>query len=267
MKRSIVFFLLVFSLIAIACNGSFYSTVEGNGNITTKSFDVSEFTSIDASSAFEIDVAVGESQSVEIKTDENLIKYVKVFVKNNTLYLETKNNVNIDGNLKAIISVNSLNGVDLSGACKINVENIKSENFRVDVSGACKGSLSGKVENLNLDLSGATKFNTVDLKAKNLNIDISGASKLDVFCENALTVDASGASKIIVYGDPQKTKTDISGASSIEFNWFLKFEILPYSSTESHFVFSVTAGNILELNWFSDFTNILSLFKRDSSEF
>jgi len=217
MKRSIVFFLLAFSLIAIACNGTFYSTVEGNGNTTTKSFDVSEFTSIDASSAFEIDVAVGETQSVEIKTDENLIKYVKVFVKDNTLYLETKNNVNLDEDVKAIISVNSLNGIDLSGACKIKVENIDAEDFTVDASGACKGSLSGRVENLNLDLSGATKFNTINLKAKNLSIDVSGASKLDVYCENSLSVEASGASKINVYGDPKETKTDISGASSIKF--------------------------------------------------
>ena len=217
MKKSIILLLLTFSIATIGCNGAFNPSVEGNGDEKTKSYTVDDFAAIDASSAFEIDVIVGQSQSVEIKMDENILEYVKVFVKNNTLFLELENNVNINGNMKAIISVESLHGVDLSGACKINVENIKTDNFTVDVSGACKGNFSGVVENLNLDLSGATKLNTVELKAKNLNIDMSGASKLEVYCENSLKVDASGASKIIVYGDPKETKTDFSGASSVKF--------------------------------------------------
>ena len=217
MKKRIIFLLLTFSVFTIGCNGAYHSSVEGDGNEQTKSYSVSEFTTIDASSAFEIDVVVGQSQSVEIKTDENLLEYVKVFVKNKTLFLELENNVNVNGNMKAIISAESIHGVDLSGACKINIENIESTNFTVDVSGACKGTFSGTVENLNLDLSGATKLNTVELKAKNLNIDMSGASKLEVYCENSLKVDASGASKIIVYGDPKETETDFSGASSVKF--------------------------------------------------
>lgn len=223
MKKSIIFFLLTLSIITVGCNGAFHSTVEGNGNTTTKSFNVSEFANIDASSAFDIDVIVGESQSVKIETDENLMKYVEVFVKNNTLYLKLENNTNINGDMEVSISVETLKNVDLSGACKINIENIKTDDFTMDVSGACKGTLSGKVENLSLDLSGATKLNTVDLKTQNLNIDMSGASKLEVHCENSLTVDASGASKIIVFGDPKTTKTDFSGASSVKFKWFLYF--------------------------------------------
>mgnify|MGYP001373339814 CR=1 FL=1 len=105
----------------------------------------------------------------------------------------------------------------MSGACKIDVKNIDTKNFTVDVSGACNGNFSGTVNNLNLDLSGATKINTVDLKCTNANVDLSGASKLDVFCENELIIDASGASKVYVHGDPNSTKTDLSGASSISY--------------------------------------------------
>ena len=122
MKRSIILFLLLISILTIGCNGAFNCSVEGNGNETTKTFMVSDFSNIDASSAFEIDVKVGESQSVKIRTDENLLEYVKVFVKDNTLHLELENSVSINGNMKAIISVETLNSLDLSGACKINVE-------------------------------------------------------------------------------------------------------------------------------------------------
>ncbi len=230
MKRSLVLLLLIISVTSIGCSSYFQSKVKGNGNSTTKSFTVSEFSKIDAAHAFEIDVIVGKAQSVKIETEENLLKYVRVFVKNNTLYLDIENNVNLDGDMRAIISVESLNGVDLSGACKISIENIESDNFTMDVSGACKGVFSGTVENLNLDLSGATKLNTVELQAQNLIVDMSGASKLEVYCENSLTVDASGASKITVYGNPKTTKTDFSGVSSVNFKWFLYFWIANNSS-------------------------------------
>ncbi len=217
-KRSIVL-LLSFILVMIftSCNGAFFPAIEGNGNRVTKSYDVSEFSSIDASHAFIIEVVVGETQSVKVETDDNLLEHVKIFVRQNTLHLDTKNNTNLEGDIKVIISAESLSGVDLSGACKIDIENIASKNFTVDVSGACKGVFSGTVKNLNLDLSGATKLNTVELKAENLNADMSGASNLKVYCSNTLNVDGSGASKITVYGNPKTVKTDFSGASSINF--------------------------------------------------
>jgi len=223
MKKIIILLVVIFSVTIIGSSCSFHSTVEGDGNLTTKSYDVSEFTKIDASHSFEIDVVVGKSQSVKIETDENFLKYIEVLVVNGTLYLDLKDNVNLDGDVKAIIFVEALNSIDLSGACKINIENIRGTNFSVDVSGACKGTLSGTVENLNLDLSGATKINTVELIAQNLIADMSGASKLEVYCENSLSVDGSGASKITVYGNPKTIKTNFSGVSSVIFKWFLYF--------------------------------------------
>ena len=219
MKKIIQLFLLTFAIFTIGCSCS-YNSIHGNGNEITKTFNVDEFEFIDASNAFEIEVLVGESQSVKVSTDENIMEYVKVFVKGNKLYLGMESGHSYNENVKATISVESLKGIDLSGACKIDVKHIDATQFNVDVSGACKGKLSGKVTNLNMDLSGATKLNTVDLIAQNLNIDMSGASKLDVHCENELKVEASGASKINVYGDPKSSKTDFSGASSISYKWF-----------------------------------------------
>lgn len=219
MKKRSAVLLLSFILIMIftSCNGAFSPTIEGNGNIATKSYDVAEFSNIDASNAFIIEAVVGKAQSVKVETDNNLLDYINVFVRQNTLHLDTKNNTNLEGDIRVIISAEFLSGIDLSGACKINIENIDSKNFTIDVSGACKGVFSGTVKNLNLDLSGASKLNTVELKAQNVNTDMSGASSLKIHCTNSLNVDGSGASKITVYGNPKTVETDFSGASSINF--------------------------------------------------
>ena len=220
MKKTILFISLLLTVSLLGCNGAFHSTVKGNGNSIEKNFSVDEFSKVDASHAYEVKITVGDETSVKIETDENLMKYVEVYVKNNTLYLNVENNVNIQGKMKAIISTPSLNRVDLSGACKIEVVGIESNKFSIDMSGACKGIFSGSTEILDIDLSGATKINTSELKAANVTVDASGASKCSVYSSESLSVDASGASKIVIYGDPPKVETDLSGASSVSSNWF-----------------------------------------------
>lgn len=215
MKKTLLFISLLLTLSLVGCNGAFYSSGEGNGNLIDKKFSVDEFSKIDASHAFKIQISVEDETSVKIRTDENLMKYVEVYVENHTLYLGIKGIHNINGSMKATISTPTLNGIDLSGACKIEVEGIETSSFSIDMSGACKGTFSGITEELDIDLSGATKINTVELKAKDVTVDVSGASKCSVYSSGSLFVDASGASKIVIYGDPSKIETDVSGASSI----------------------------------------------------
>ena len=215
MNKVLLFISLLLTLILIGCSGAFYSSVKGNGNSIEKVFSVSEFSEVDVSHAFTVKISVGDETSVKIETDENLMKYVEVYVTNNTLYLDVKNNMNVNGDMRAIISTPNLTGVDLSGASKIEVDGIESNTFSIAMSGACKGTFSGTSEKVDIDLSGATKVNSIELKAKDVTIDVSGASKCSVYSSESLFVDASGASKIVIYGDPSNIETDLSGASSI----------------------------------------------------
>lgn len=217
MKRTLLFILLLSTLLLISCNGVYHSSVVGNGDTIKKEISAAEFSTVDASHAFDIRIVVGNKTSVSVETDENIIEYVKVYVKNNTLYLGIENNININGTIKATISTPELDKVDLSGACKINVDGINTDKFAIDMSGACKGNFSGMTDKLDIDLSGATKINSIDLIAEDVKIDVSGASKCEIYSSVSLFANASGASKIITYGNPPNVETDISGASAINF--------------------------------------------------
>jgi Putative auto-transporter adhesin, head GIN domain len=217
MKRTLLFILLLSTLSLISCNGVYHSAVVGNGDTIKKEISASEFSTVDASHAFDIKIVVGNKTSVSVETDENILEYVEVYVKNNNLYLGIENNVNINGTIKATISTPELDKVDLSGACKINVDGINTDKFVIDMSGACKGTFSGMTDKLDIDLSGATKINTIDLKAQDVRVDVSGASKCSIYSSSSIFADASGASKISVYGAPSKVETNISGASAINF--------------------------------------------------
>ena len=59
--------------------------IEGSGNLKTESFDLSDFTRVDISSAFEVEIAQSGSYSVSITADDNLFDHIAVSKQGTTL--------------------------------------------------------------------------------------------------------------------------------------------------------------------------------------
>lgn len=186
------------------------------GDRVNRTYDITNFTKLDVSHAFEVDIKVGSEASLKITAGENIHPHIIVENKDNTLTLSIKNEINNVGNIKAEITVPNLKSVDASGACKISVDGISTDSFELDMSGACSGKLNGKVIKLEIDLSGATSMDAKDLIAEQVEVDISGASNTKVYASKSIEAEASGASNITLYGDPEKVETDISGASNLK---------------------------------------------------
>ena len=128
-----------------------------------------------------------------------------------------KNYRNLD--LKAEIHLPSLKKLQMSGASRVVLNNLKGQNMTVDVSGA--SSLKGNIDlsnTLEIDASGASRIQLEGV-VKNADVDVSGASSvkgLDLVINDKLRLDASGASnaKLIANG---RIKADLSGASSFKY--------------------------------------------------
>ena len=210
-KLLVIVFLIQFSII----NGCVGKTID-EGNRITKSYQISDFTELDVSGAFKIVVKVGEDTSLKITGGENIIPYIDVKNDEDELEIGFKKDMNNVGNILVEITVKELKGVDLSGACKIEAEDIKTDSFEIAFSGACSGEFKGTVKKLEVDLSGATNLDAKELIAENVEIEVSGASNAKIFASKSLDAEASGASNITIYGDPEKVKTDVSGASNIK---------------------------------------------------
>lgn len=186
------------------------------GDRVTKTYEISDFTKLDVSNAFEITVKVGGKASLKITGDENILPYIRVKNKENELEIGFENNRHNIGNILVEITVENLESVDLSGACKIKVEGISTDSFELDMSGSSSGELSGKVKKFEIDLSGATKLDASQLISEAVEIEASGASNAEIYAVSSVDAETSGASNITIYGDPEKVKTDISGASDIK---------------------------------------------------
>nr|MDQ2721667.1 DUF2807 domain-containing protein [Bacteroidota bacterium] len=138
-------------------------------------------------------------------------------------------------NLLVYISFKTLESIEASGACDLNInETLKANSVKIKLSGACqmRGAvaitnlqlgmsgastlkINGTVQNLKIDASGASDAKNYDLIVDNCVADISGASDIRLSINKSVSAKASGASSLYYKGNPDRKKISTSGASSV----------------------------------------------------
>ncbi|HRE39757.1 MAG TPA: DUF2807 domain-containing protein [Ignavibacteria bacterium] len=176
---------------------------------------VSNFSSLQISGALDVKVNFGSESSVEIFSPNNVTNVITE-VEDGELKVYQKGNSSYEGKIEVIIYTSNLYSANLSGASKLKIEKLNTENFSLDLSGASKITLDGNVTNLNLNVSGASNLELSDLNVTNAIIEFSGASTGKVNVSGDLSVSLSGASVLKYSGNPIIKSEKISGVSKLQ---------------------------------------------------
>ena len=220
-------------VIALTLN-SCIDVLDGNGEVVKEKRTISSFNKIDISGAYEVLINQGNDERLTIEADENLLEIIETVVRNNTLYISSKQAIGNAEALKLYITAVNLEDIDVSGAVKLSNKgtfeakklaievsgagvidlDVAVENLLIDMSGASETNLKGSSDNFEISISGAGELTAKKLKTENTTIDISGAGSATVFANKTLNVSVSGAGSIEYKGSPKLTK-DISGAGSV----------------------------------------------------
>jgi hypothetical protein len=211
--------------------------IQGSGDVVTRELDLAGFDKVDVSHAFAVDIREGESFSVVVGVDDNLVEYLRVEKQGSTLKIGLQPGRNYSNtHATAEVTMPELTGLDLSGASRgttsgfkssrdLNVDasgasrlsgDIEAGDARFDVSGASRVNLTGSAEDLVIDASGGSTMDLADFAVADANVEASGASDVTVNASDRLDVDASGASHVKYLGSPSLGTIDTSGASSVE---------------------------------------------------
>lgn len=182
---------------ALQVNGTDLVTVmetidewDEDGNLIREVREVEPFNAIDASGAVKLEVNVGEPQAVNVRYAQS--GAVTTEVVDGVLKVRGVDN----HRSKAVISVPSLEAINLTGASHADVHGLTDE--------------------LRAEINGASKLDADDLWVKNMRINVSGASKAEVNVTDSLWAQANGASKIEYKGNPAVQQSISLGASKIK---------------------------------------------------
>lgn len=231
--------IILAGLIGAACTTVTDSgtTVTGSGTTVTREVDVPAFSRLEVSHAFVVTVSRGPVGPVTVRIDDNLLDVLNVSVSGGTLRIGLAPGTSAsNATLEADVTAPSLEGIEGSGAAAITLvdrvevgalsvslsgasrlEGATAIDFgHLEVSGASIVELSGSSTLLEVTASGASTLHLGRLTVEDLTIDLSGASQAEVTVTGSLSAGASGASLLRYGGSPAVTRSESSGASTIE---------------------------------------------------
>ena len=228
--------LVSFKHIGISFNHIKEERIRGNGVMKQESRDASPFTDISTSGVYKVVITQGNTHSVRIDAEENLLPYIITDFSGGELVIHTKKGYNIQPtkDIKVYVTLQKVDKLSASGAGgfsstgvlnsdRIQLQfsgaadadlDIHTDLLKVGVSGAGNIKLKGNSERAEYGISGAADIEALDLSTNDAKIGISGTGKANVFVQKKMDVSISGMGTIKYKGEPGITQA-ISGMGRI----------------------------------------------------
>lgn len=204
---------------------------------TRETREVSNFDELSISSAFIVELSVGNEESLEIEAEDRYIDEIETEIRNGRLTIrlrDSRDTRRMKSSPKLYITVKSLSFIGLSGAVKFTTfDALKGDQLKVNMSGASVAQIEVDVDELQIEASGAseivmegraktqrmrssgaTSYAAYNLESEYADIRLTGAGSARVSVSEELDVRASGASDVRYRGNPT-VNSSTSGASSV----------------------------------------------------
>lgn len=218
-----------------------WKVVHGNGVEKTEEREISGYTSLSGNGPISIDVNYGETNSISIEADENILPYIETKVNNGKLTVKVKDMITIKPivPVKVHISMKNINSIsqsgsgtiagsgefmndgqtffNVSGSGNINLHFAKFNQAKITMSGSGVLELQGDIlQNLEVKQSGSGRINCMKAPCANVTAKLSGSGNLKVNATNAISAQISGSGHIQYTGEATQVNTKVSGSGGIE---------------------------------------------------
>ena len=236
MKIEKITILLVAVFAAVSCN---IITEVGSGNIVTEERNLSTISSVCIEGSADVEAQMGDTQSVTITTDDNIVSNIDTVMENEKLIVRNKPftmlyptagikvKVILTSQLKNLcisgsgnftwVDTNSIQmpdlTLDISGSGNMNLAHVGTS-LTTTISGSGEVTISGSADNADLNISGSGNYNAFNYDTGASVVDLSGSGVAYVSARNTLTCTISGSGSVHYRGSPILDVT-ISGSGFV----------------------------------------------------
>lgn len=223
--------ILSFILLAFTFCGCVEHT--GSGKLVQKNIEGETFNEIDISGPYEVDIIEGNTCSVVIESDDNIIGLTDVYVNGNTLMAKIKEGTLNNAHLKLMITLPELHSIKGSASAAIHADLFTSkEKLEISLSSsaslkgnidvpetvlkASSGStikLDGKTRTLKVNASSSGEVDAIRLLSETTTVNASSGASVAVYASVGLKADASSGADIVYSGNGVVDKNTSSGGS------------------------------------------------------
>ena len=191
MKRTIILIIAVLLILSVGC------TYSGSGNVVETKLDITGFDKIEAFDGFSVNITQGDTFSVVISIDDNLVEHLGVVKRGDTLKLDmasTKSFRNVT-TLKAEVTMPELTSVILNDGASATASGTGEEIY-IEANDGCNADLSA-------------------FQVKSATVKADDGSGITVNVSGSLKAEARDGSKVYYLGDPADLDTDASDGGKV----------------------------------------------------
>jgi hypothetical protein len=210
---------------------------DGNGERVEETRELAAFSRVRSNSELDVQVVQGAEQALSLNLDSNLIDLVRTRVSDDTLYIETREDIGemVDGphvqiTLPAITAAKLAGSgsmklafdepelpldLYLSGSGSMRFEG-KAAAIGAFLSGSGDIRLAGEASDARLGLSGSGSIDGRHLTTESADIDLSGSGDVSAHAQSSVRVALTGSGNIDIYGGAAVETYDTSGSGEID---------------------------------------------------
>lgn len=239
--RSILALTLAASTSAFAFDFDFDSgrTEKGNGKIVTRNFEnLPAFNAVSVGHGVQATITHGDTPSVTLEGDENLVAKFDVQVSNGWLKTKLPRNISIrpTKRIHLRVVVKDLQRLSAGGGASVQADLLSGDEIQIessggarvkakvsashavfDSSGGARIEVTGATRTTDIDVSGGAQVSASDFTTDSAKVDASGGARAEIRAARSIDVDSSGGARVNVSGNPAERRIESSGGARVVF--------------------------------------------------
>ena len=210
--------------------------VSGSGTIKSESRNVTGFTGIKLSLPASVQIRQGNTESVVIETDDNILPLVETIVEDGQLKIRPleKNSsfrtktLNVTINAKTVDSITAAGSgnvradglkaemlkVSIAGSGDVQIKAVDAVTLKVSIAGSGELTVGGKAAAFEASIAGSAQVKAAKLETENAKISVAGSGNAIVWAKESLKLSVAGSGDVQYYGDAKVSKS-IAGSGSV----------------------------------------------------
>ena len=189
--------------------------IQGSGIEVSELRSVEPFERVDLDGTSDVFISFGETQSVTVTTDDNLIQLVRTVVVGNQLRISTSGSYSTSLGIQIDIVVPRLIACELNGTGDIDISGYAGEELELSTNGVGDITCGGTVGIVHATTDGIGDIQLAELVAREAYAITDGIGDIVVNATEKVDARINGIGSITIIGDPKNVQTEVDGMGDI----------------------------------------------------
>ena len=213
--------------------------VRGSGDVVEETREVSGLSGVKLATIGHLIIEVGDTESLRIEAEDNLMEYFKTEVRNGKLTIGTQDNVRLETTkpVNYYLTVTGLDTIEISSAGDIEAPDLDAEQFFITISSAgdlemgelnadtlevdigSAGNLNisgGEVKSQDVTISSSGNYMAQDLASDEADVRLSSTGSANIWVRDQLKANLSSSGDLRYRGNPLVDATTSSAGEVIQ---------------------------------------------------